>query len=89
VRLNERWVTCYSQLFRYLRADPLLLVPRVWSQLLEPDSASDFARLFQHYTIRTVKSSVKDELTIPQQTRYLVPITLGRVERHVRVLYFN
>lgn len=31
-----------------------------------------------------MKSAVKDELTIPEQTRYLVPIELGRVERHVR-----
>jgi E3 ubiquitin-protein ligase SHPRH len=33
--------------------------------------------------IRTLKSAVKDELTIPQQRRYLVSIELGRVERHV------
>ena len=32
---------------------------------------------------RTMKSNVTAELTIPQQTRYLVPIELGRVERHV------
>lgn len=31
---------------------------------------------------RTMKQAVKDELTIPPQTRYLVPIELGRVERH-------
>ena len=29
-----------------------------------------------------MKEAVKDELTIPPQTRYLVPIELGRVERH-------
>jgi len=28
---------------------------------------------------------VRDELGIPEQTRYLVPIDLGRVEKHVRV----
>lgn len=32
---------------------------------------------------RTMKASVKHELTIPQQTRYLVPVELGRVERQV------
>lgn len=32
---------------------------------------------------RTMKSNITAELTIPQQTRYLVPIELGRVERHV------
>ena len=30
-----------------------------------------------------MKASIKHELTIPQQTRYLVPIELGRVERQV------
>ena len=33
---------------------------------------------------RTMKSNVKNELTIPQQTRYLVGIELGKIERHVR-----
>ena len=32
---------------------------------------------------RTLKTSVKDELTIPEQVRYVVPIELGRVERLV------
>ena len=32
-----------------------------------------------------MKEAVKNELTIPPQTRYLVPIELGRVERHVRL----
>ena len=29
---------------------------------------------------------VRDELGIPEQTRYLVPVDLGRVEKHVGVL---
>jgi hypothetical protein len=36
---------------------------------------------------RTMKSNVKNELTIPQQTRYLVGIELGKIERHVRGRY--
>jgi hypothetical protein len=32
---------------------------------------------------RTMKSNITAELTIPKQTRYLVPIELGKVERHV------
>ena len=31
-----------------------------------------------------MKSKLEAELTIPQQTRFLVPIEMGRVERHVR-----
>lgn len=30
-----------------------------------------------------MKSNIAAELTIPQQTRYLVAIELGKVERHV------
>lgn len=33
--------------------------------------------------LRTTKPMVRDELGIPEQTRYLVPIELGRVEKHV------
>jgi len=36
-------------------------------------------KLTQRY--RTVKADVKDELTIPQQTRYVVGVELGLVER--------
>lgn len=46
-------------------------------------SESIFKRLTVYAMRRTVKAVVKHELTIPKQTRYLVPIELGRVERHV------
>jgi E3 ubiquitin-protein ligase SHPRH len=35
------------------------------------------------HTCRTLKSAVRAELTIPAQTRFLVPVALGRVERQV------
>lgn len=35
---------------------------------------------------RTMKSTLEAELTIPQQTRYLVSIEMGRIERHVSPL---
>lgn len=41
-----------------------------------------------YHGYRTLKSAVKDELTIPEQKRYVVPIQLGRVERHVSSLSF-
>lgn len=41
----------------------------------------------QRYSSRTTKPMVRDELGIPEQTRYLVPIDLGRVEKHVSVLF--
>ncbi|KAJ2921288.1 hypothetical protein H1R20_g15804, partial [Candolleomyces eurysporus] len=56
---------------------------KLWKRLIKPGFAPEFSRFFQHYAIRTTKASVKQELTIPQQTRYLVPIELGRIEQHV------
>ncbi|KAH9837867.1 SNF2 family N-terminal domain-containing protein [Rhodofomes roseus] len=68
---------------RFLRVRPVTENPRIWPRLLKAPYANDFADLFSKYSIRTTKAAVKHELTIPKQTRYLVPIELGRVERHV------
>ncbi|KAI0035543.1 SNF2 family N-terminal domain-containing protein [Vararia minispora EC-137] len=76
-------VSDLAHILNFLRADPLIYESRAWSRLLGPDMISDFVNLFQYYAVRTTKTAVKDELTIPQQTRYLVSIELGRVERHV------
>ncbi|PCH42935.1 hypothetical protein WOLCODRAFT_90057 [Wolfiporia cocos MD-104 SS10] len=70
-------------IFRFLRVSAVTQYPRVWSRIIQPAYMDELVGLLQRYTVRTMKSSVKDELTIPQQTRYLVPIELGRVERHV------
>ncbi|TFY56627.1 hypothetical protein EVG20_g8854, partial [Dentipellis fragilis] len=72
-----------SHVLKFLRVDPLIYSSAVWRRLQLPAFARDLAALFQRYTIRTMKASVRDELTIPVQTRYLVPIELGRVEQHV------
>ena len=45
------------------------------------------SNLFYLLYYRTMKAAVQDELTIPKQTRFLVPIELGRVERHVSPLF--
>ncbi|KAH6907324.1 SNF2 family N-terminal domain-containing protein [Coprinopsis sp. MPI-PUGE-AT-0042] len=68
---------------KFLRVDNTIGSNKLWNRLLKPGFSNEFAAFFQTYAIRTTKGSVKDELTIPQQTRYLVPIELGRVERHV------
>ncbi|THG95740.1 hypothetical protein EW026_g5964 [Hermanssonia centrifuga] len=67
----------------FLRIDSVVNSPRVWTRLLKPGYAREFVSLFQKYAIRTMKAAVQDELTIPKQTRFLVPIQLGKVERHV------
>ncbi|TFK67239.1 hypothetical protein BDN72DRAFT_843332 [Pluteus cervinus] len=68
---------------RFLRIDHVLGSNALWDRLRKPGYAGEFAAFFQKYAIRTMKSTVNTELTIPQQTRFLVPIDLGRVERHV------
>ncbi|CCM02285.1 uncharacterized protein FIBRA_04372 [Fibroporia radiculosa] len=68
---------------KFLRIDEVVKYPRVWLRLLQPAYVNEFTSLFCRYAIRTVKAAVSEELTIPHQTRYLVPIELGRIERHV------
>ncbi|KAF9566044.1 hypothetical protein CPC08DRAFT_682833 [Agrocybe pediades] len=68
---------------KFLRIDQLVGGRRLWSRLLKPGFSQEFGSFLKHYGIRTIKSNVTAELTIPQQTRYLVPIELGKVERHV------
>ncbi|KAI0742548.1 SNF2 family N-terminal domain-containing protein [Daedaleopsis nitida] len=68
---------------RFLRVSVVTELPRAWMRLQLPGYVHEFAELFRRYTVRTMKDAVKKELTIPPQTRYLVPIELGRVERHV------
>ncbi|KAH7882755.1 SNF2 family N-terminal domain-containing protein [Phlebopus sp. FC_14] len=71
------------RVLRFLRVDNLVAPIRIWNRLLKHAFKDLFSDLFKHYAVRTLKSSIKDELTIPQQRRYLVGIELGRVERHV------
>ncbi|KIK38243.1 hypothetical protein CY34DRAFT_402958 [Suillus luteus UH-Slu-Lm8-n1] len=71
------------RVLRFLRVDDVVGPTRMWNRLMKHTFKKQFADLFQRYAIRTLKSAVKDELTIPQQRRYLVSIELGRVERHV------
>ncbi|KAI0697783.1 SNF2 family N-terminal domain-containing protein [Cytidiella melzeri] len=67
----------------FLRVEPIVQSSRLWNRLLKPGYSSELIELFARYAIRTMKTAAQEELTIPKQTRYLVPIELGRVERHV------
>ncbi|PFH49282.1 hypothetical protein AMATHDRAFT_148016 [Amanita thiersii Skay4041] len=68
---------------RFLRVDKVIGSVSLWKRLLQSPYANDFVTFIQTYAIRTLKASVRHELTIPQQRRFLVPIELGMVERHV------
>ncbi|PIL26140.1 hypothetical protein GSI_11895 [Ganoderma sinense ZZ0214-1] len=67
---------------KFLRVRAVTDVPRMWPRLQLPGYVHEFTELFRRYTVRTMKKAIQDELTIPPQTRYLVPIELGGVERH-------
>lgn len=68
--------------FRFLRVEGIEST-RAWNQLLKPQYQHFFIELCQRYAIRTMKSAVKDELTIPKQTRYVVGIRMNAIERQV------
>ncbi|KAG6849134.1 hypothetical protein H0H93_011044 [Arthromyces matolae] len=68
----------------FLRVHDVIGSSRLWNRLVSTGlGAAHFAELFQTYGIRTLKQNVKDELTIPQQTRYLVSIKISPVEKLV------
>ncbi|KIJ47249.1 hypothetical protein M422DRAFT_249098 [Sphaerobolus stellatus SS14] len=75
-------VSDLSHVLRFLRLDEVLGT-KVWARLLTPPYRDLFEELFKKYAIRTLKASIKDELTIPRQRRYAVGIDLGRVEKHI------
>ncbi|KAH9986179.1 hypothetical protein BJV74DRAFT_878530 [Russula compacta] len=76
-------VSDLSYILKFLRVDPAIYAPRNWSSLIHPSYATEFTTIFRKYTVRTMKSAVRTELTIPVQTRYVFPIHLGKVERHI------
>jgi E3 ubiquitin-protein ligase SHPRH len=60
--------------------------PRIWKRLTTPAFAPTFHAIFNNIAIRHVKANLSPEdmsMSIPKQTRYLVPIKLDRVERAV------
>ncbi|KAI6106659.1 SNF2 family N-terminal domain-containing protein [Pisolithus croceorrhizus] len=71
------------RVLRFLRVDDAFGSTQGWQIFLKSGFKDQFAAFFQHYAVRTLKSAVDDELTIPQQRRYLVNIDLGPVERQV------
>ncbi|TFK50586.1 hypothetical protein OE88DRAFT_1631458 [Heliocybe sulcata] len=68
---------------KFLEVQAAVGSSRIWQRLLLPGYVYEFTELFRRYAVRTTKAEVKSELTIPTQTRYLVNIELGRVERTV------
>lgn len=73
-------------LFRFLRVPAQIVDRRTWKRLLTPAFCEEFTSLFDtRLAVRTTKAQVKDEFQLPMQTRYIVPIEFGKVERTVRI----
>ncbi|KAG8798985.1 hypothetical protein FRC16_006130 [Serendipita sp. 398] len=57
---------------------------RIWKRIISPGFFDNFMSLFDtRLVVRTCKSQVKDEFELPKQTRYIVPIEFGKVERTI------
>jgi E3 ubiquitin-protein ligase SHPRH len=61
---------------------------QIWKRITSPAFASTFHAIFRNIVVRHTKANLSPEdmkMTIPRQTRYLVPIKLNRIERAVSV----
>lgn len=67
-------------LLQFLRIPEYGTDRRKFSRLLQPVNAEIFTRLISRIGIRTVKSQIQDELVLPDQSRFIVPVRLTRVE---------
>lgn len=67
-------------LLRFLRVEPCGSDPGALARLVSPGGVAAFVDLFSRIGIRTLKADVNHELTIPPQSRYIVPLDFGPVE---------
>ncbi|KAG8931842.1 hypothetical protein FRC02_002077 [Tulasnella sp. 418] len=58
-----------------------VLGSKMWPRALKPGFANAFLQMFDRYAIRTTKAEAEG-LDIPKQTRFVVSIELGMIERH-------
>lgn len=68
---------------RFLRADDEITQAKNWKRILCSGFSDIFTKILKESSIRTLKSQVQHELTIPTQRRYVVGVPMGRVEKHV------
>ena len=59
------------------------------TRLLDPSLRPVFGRLIGALGVRTLKSQVAHELTIPPQSRFVVPVELGEVEAFAHKLLYG
>lgn len=73
-------LTDLQSLFRFLRV-PFAPSGAQWQRLLGPSMAHSLARVLRVLATRHIKDDIKGEMVLPTQTRWLVPIELGPVQR--------
>ncbi|KAL1751301.1 hypothetical protein FB107DRAFT_251570 [Schizophyllum commune] len=73
----------YAVSVHTLRVNDVVDSIKLWNLIAQPTHAAHFTAFIQGYAVHTTKASVEDKLTISQQTQYVVPVEMGRVERHV------
>ncbi|GAA5942532.1 E3 ubiquitin-protein ligase IRC20 [Sporobolomyces koalae] len=66
-------------LLTYLRVEPIASQKNLLARLLE--ERASFKRLFNEIGARTLKRQVEDEMFLPPQTRFVVPLDFTAVER--------
>lgn len=67
-------------LLKFLKVEPVGSYGVVFNHLLEDPTTC--IRLFEQIGARTLKSQVQNELFIPQQQRFVVPISFSAVEKY-------
>ncbi|PVF98205.1 hypothetical protein CPB86DRAFT_825898 [Serendipita vermifera] len=69
---------------RFLRVPDIIVSSKVWKRLCAPAFFENFISLFDtRLAVRTSKSQVTNEFQLPRQTRYIVPIEFGKIERTI------
>lgn len=71
----------------FLRYQPYANVKRIWSSLISSHK-HDFRRLFGSLALRHSKQSVRDELKLPAQRRYVITMPFTPIEeQHYQELF--
>lgn len=77
-------VSDLQHVLEFLRVPGIITMNRSWKRLLAPAYHEKFLALFDtQLAIRTRKDQIEHEFQLPKQTRYIVPIEFGKVERTI------
>lgn len=71
----------------FLRVDPYATTKHIWSSLISSHK-SEFRRLFGHLALRHNKKTVRNELKLPAQKRYVITMPFTPIEeQHYQELF--